>query len=561
MAAVAIIDPSMFEKYTPAARKAIFFARYEASQFGNPEIRTEHLLLGIIREDAALAIRLLGSAARVTHMRRRIEESIPPGKEKIAVSVDLPVSQSSKRALEYGAEEAERLNHAHIGTEHLLVGLLQEETELAAQIMTEQGLTLAKLREEAAKSVPPPPDLPPLPKSYLRSLRAEPGLESGERPGIDQQFRDLTALAANGLLGPLIGRERELERIIRILSRRTRKNAVLIGEPGVGKTAIVEGLAQRIAKKAVPGALAERTMLAIDAGALIAPRSAPDLAGHPGAILFVHGLFDLASAGATWGLLEAIRILEPLLSRSGLQCIATGTPAGYRETVAKAAVLALHFEAAPVVPPHENEAIEILRGVKHQYEKHHDVTIGDEAIEAAVLASGRFLRHRFLPDRAIDLLDEAAALVSLGRSAGSSPEEREIRRHIRIHARKMENAIANHEFGRAREHEEEERKSRQQLLELEERKAAGPPGNVVTPRDIAEVAAALMGAPLPVVENVMRQPDPGRVEQIAHELAALVPQGREWLEPLAAYLAGCTEEEAVRLAAAIRARGPEKERN
>lgn len=550
-----MIDASMFEKYTPAARKAIFFARYEASQFGSPYIEAEHLLLGILREDATLAVRLLGTAERVNAMRQQIEESIPPAKEKIATSVDLPVSPSCRQAMAYGAEESERLKHAHIGTEHLLVGLIREEKSLAAQIMAGQGLTLAKLRVEAAKSVPAAPDLPPLPKGYVRSLGAEPASQSSEPPRSQQPVRNLTALAAEGLLGPLIGRESELERIIRILSRRTRRNAVLIGEPGVGKTAIVEGLAQRIAKGAVSPELAGRTVLAIDAAALIAPRSAPNLTADSGAILFVHGLFDIASAGYSWGVLEATRILEPLLARSGRRCIATGTPAGYRETVAKAALLADHFEMVPVLPPSESEAIEILRGVKDQYEKHHDVIIGDETIEAAVLASGRFLRHRFLPDRALDLLDEAAAQVSLRRAAGSSPEEREIRKRIRIEQHKMENAIANHEFGKSREHEEEQKKAQQQLRELEERKMAQDEGKMVTPRDIAEVAAALVGAPLAVVENTMRQAEPGRVEQIARELVALVPQGREWLEPLAAYLAGCSEEEAAKLAAAIRARG------
>jgi ATP-dependent Clp protease ATP-binding subunit ClpC len=544
----------VFDRYTEQARKTIFFARYEASQFGNPEIQTEHLLLGILREDAALATRVLGSAERLDSMRRRIEESIVRGKEKLAVSVDLPFSQPCKRALAYGAEEAERLKQSHIGPEHLLVGLFREEKSLAAQIMAAQGLTLAKLRVEAARTASPPPDLPPRPQGYVRSAGAGPGPYFGERPDVGQQFRNLTALAGEGLLGPLIGRERELERITRILSRRTRRNPVLIGEPGVGKTAIVEGLAQRIAKDPVSPELAGRTVLAVDAAALIAPKSAPNLAAHAGAILFVHGLFDIAGTGYSWGVLEAIRILEPLLARSGLQCIATGTPAGYRETVAKAAVLAFHFEAVPVLPPNDGETVEILRGVKDQYEKHHDVIIADETIEAAVLASGRFLRHRFLPDRALDLLDEAAAQVSLRRAAGSSPEEREIRKRIRIEQHKLENAIANHEFGKAREHEEEQKKAQQQLRELEERKGAQDSGSIVTPRDIAEVAAALAGAPVAVVENTMRQAEPGQIEQIARELVALVPQGREWLEGLAAYLAGCTEEEAGRLAAAIRAR-------
>jgi len=305
----------------------------------------------------------------------------------------------------------------------------------------------------------------------------------------------------------------------------------------------------------VPATLAGRTVLALDASALIAPKSPPGLADYPGAILFVHGLFDIASAGYSWGVLEAVRVLEPLLARGALQSIATGTPAGYRETVAKAAVLALHFEMVPVLPPNEAEAATILRGVKHLYEKHHDVIVGDEAIDAAVVASGRFLRHRYLPDSALDLLDEAAAHVSLRRAAGNSPEEREIRKHIRFHQNKMDNAIANHEFEKVGEHSEEARRARQQLQELEQRKAAEPSGNIVTPRDIAEVAAALVGAPVSVIESVIEQPDASRVERIARELVALLPEGRLWLEPLAAYLAGCTEEDAQRLAAAIRARG------
>jgi ATP-dependent Clp protease ATP-binding subunit ClpC len=506
MVAAAIIDPGMFERYTEPARKTIFFARYEAAQFGNTEIQPEHILLGILRADARLAIRLLGSAERGDSMRRRIEEAIPRGSEKLPVSVDLPLSAPGKRVLDSAAEESERLNHAHIGTEHLLVGLMREETSLAFQIMTEQGLTLAKLVEQAAKSVPLPAESPPGLQGYVRA-------ESSERPR-EQPFRDLTALASEGLLGPLIGREHELERIIRILSRRTRKNPVLIGEPGVGKTAIVEGLALHMAKGIMPAALAGRTMLATDAAALTAPKSAGNLAAHSVSILFVDGLFDLASSRYNWGVLEATRILEPLLARSGLQCIATGTPAGYRETCAKAPLLAVHFEPVPVLPPNETEALEILRGVKDQYEKHHDVIIVDETIEAAVVASGRFLRHRFLPDRALDLLDEAAALVSL-----------------RIEQHKMENAIGMGGSPKAREHATE-----------------NAPSNIVTSRDIAEVAAGLVGAPVAVVENVMQQPDSSRVERIARELVSLMPQGREWLDGLATYLAGCTEEEAARLA-------------
>ncbi|MBV9742329.1 MAG: ATP-dependent Clp protease ATP-binding subunit, partial [Acidobacteriia bacterium] len=327
----------MFERYTETAKRVIFFARYEASQFGTSEILPEHLLLGILREDKTLTRRILGESPVVEAIRKRIESEIPRG-EKTLTSVDLPVSLASKRILAYAAEEAERLNHKQIAAEHMLAGILREKKTLAAKILTEHGITVerlreeAKSREEAARPAAPPPSSSPItPPATARPLR------QSAAPS-DLVLRDLTELAHAGQLTPLIGRERELERVIQILSRRTRRNPVLIGEPGAGKGAIVEGLAHRIASGAVPPGLVDRKLVAIDVAALLPPRRGQELPGSDFAtILFIERLFDIGAAGYSWGVLEAMRVLEPMLARGGLQVIATGTPAGYRELMDKAA--------------------------------------------------------------------------------------------------------------------------------------------------------------------------------------------------------------------------------
>ena len=476
----------MFERYTEKARRSILFARHEARTFASPEIRSELLLLAILREDEGLSIRLFGSASVVASIREQIKAKTPLG-EPLKASVDLPMSLESKRALAYGAEEAERLNHKHIGTEHLILGLLREKNSLASQLLEERGVTLEKLREDFTRPGEEPPG-----KSVFERVRGA-ATETQRSGTVEETGRDLTAAAREGELPPLIGREQELERMIQVLMRRTRKNPV---QGGVGKTAIVYGLARRIADGQVPAFLADRQVLAIDASVLLTP-GREDFESHADAILFVDGLFDLAAAGRGWPVLEATRVLGPLLARSGFQCIATGTPSAFRQTAQKAVSLALHFEIVPVLPPSEEDALRILRGVKQEYERHHHVVISDGAIEAAVRASARFLRHRCLPDRAIDLLDDASARVSLG----------------------------------------------QPLVRAD---------NTVSARDIAEAAAARAGAPLDAVERAIAETVPEDPDRIARELIALIPQGREWLEPLADYLAGCSAGEAEELAAAIR---------
>jgi ATP-dependent Clp protease ATP-binding subunit ClpC len=524
----ATCETGMFEKYTETARRVIFHARYEASKFGSEYIETEHLLLGILRTDGFLAMRLFKAPEKVASIRELIEKQFPQ-REKISTSVDLPVSRQCKRVMAYAAEEAARLNDERIATGHLLLGLLRVGECAASKIMAESGLTFAQVEQALL-----------------------PGAGAGPVavPALPESSRDLTAAARDGALNPLIGRERELDRIIQILSRRARNNPVLIGEPGVGKNALVEGLAQRIADGVVPETLAERPILAIDASSLL---SKPSFPNRPNAILYVHGLFDLAGKGAGWSVLEAIRVLEPHLMHGGMQCIATGTPFGLRLTVERAESLASRFEVVPVLPPTEEEAIRMVSGVKEQYEKFHGVVFTDEAIETAVSASRWFLRHRQLPDRAIDLIDDAGARVKL-RSQGEPPAIVEIRKGIRRVVQLMEKAIADHEFEKARSFSEEERRERQNLQRLRDELGQTPQIDVVNPEDVVEAVASRARVPVEAVKNLLERKEVEPVDLIARELAAQFPVGgREWAESLAAYLAGCSVEEAESLGAAIRA--------
>jgi ATP-dependent Clp protease ATP-binding subunit ClpC len=523
----------MFERYTETARKSVFVARYEATQFGSGYIETEHLLLGILRTDGPLALRLLKAPERIEAVREQIEKQAARG-EKPSTSVDMPLSQECKRALAYAGQESEQLHQKHIGAEHLLLGIVRQETCLAAKILLSFGIAPQQLKEEVVRSAQAPSPKP---------TPAAPLMENS---------RDLTAAARSGV-SPLIGREAELERAIQILSRRTRNNPVLIGEPGIGKNAIVQGLAQRIADGDVPPMLADRAILAIDAGSLIAPNRGsqlPDISGS-NAILYVQGLFDLAAKGSGWAVMEAINALEPHLAEGRLQCIATGSPFGLRMSLERAETLARHFEVVAVLPPSEQQAIRIVAGVKPQYETFHGVTITDEAVEAAVFASRWFLRHLHLPDRAIDLIDDAGAHVKLRRET-EPRETAEIRRRIRLMARQMENAIANHQFDKARLYSDEERKEQKSLQQLSEQLKQSPPSNTVTAEDLVAAVAARACVPVSSVRSVLELKDVGQLELIAKELSMHIPAGHAWLEGLAAYLAGCSAEEAEKLADAIR---------
>jgi ATP-dependent Clp protease ATP-binding subunit ClpC len=399
----------MFERYTEKARRVIFFARYEASQFGAPAIEPEHLLLGLMREDKTLTGRFFPRAQVSIEAIRKEIEGRTLLREKISTSVELPLAPETKRVLAYAHEESDRLQHRHIGTEHLLLGLLREDRSMAAEILYERGLRLNAVRDEIARQT----------GADSRSAQKK------DTPHLVEFSRDLTEDAQNDKLDPLVGREAEIERVVQILCRRTKNNPVLIGEPGVGKTAIVEGLAQRIVRGEVPSFLENKRILSLDLSLIVAgtkyrgqfeerlKQIMRELIENPHYIVFIDELHTLVGAGSAEGSLDAANILKPALSRGEVQCIGATTPAEFRKSIEKDRSLERRFQAVKVPPPSEAEAVQILDGVRERYETFHQVRYTDDALEAAVYQSNRYIPDRFLPDKAIDVIDEAGARVKL----------------------------------------------------------------------------------------------------------------------------------------------------
>jgi ATP-dependent Clp protease ATP-binding subunit ClpC len=487
----------MFERYTEEARRVIFMARYEASQAGSPEITTEHLLLGWMRECARLNTQNFLSPAAMDSIRSQIEPQSPL-REKISTSVDLPLNSESKRALAYAAEESLGLNHQHIGIEHLLMGLLREEKSLAAELLRQHGLTIAILRERLQH--------PPI-AATLSFSREQTSV-------IAETCRDLTATAMENAFPPLIGRERELETIIQVLGRRSGNNPVLVGEPGVGKTVIVQGLAQRIADAKVPEILLAKQILALDPHSFVdSPKNRrefrqtfaaliAEIADQSKLILFIDGLFTPATrTGGPFG--DVMGRLFAALSFS--QCIATGTAAGFREAVQRDPAVERYFRAVQISPPDEKDSVLILLREKEPYEKFHAVVYEDAAIETAVLASVQFMPHRHLPEKAIDLLDEAGSRVKL-RHEMEPTEIVACRQRVRSIVRQMEAALASQDLVKSRLCAEDERRERETLRLLREKyKLDNASPKAVTREDIEELIADRTGLPLETVRQRLRK--------------------------------------------------------
>src|SRR3954452_12016370 len=448
----------MFERYTERARRVIFFARYEASQLGSNSIETEHLLLGLIREGKGLTSRIFNKSHLSMEAIRKEIEGRALYREKVSTSVDIPLSTESKRVLGFASEEAERMLHNYIGTEHILLGLMREEKSVAAGILSEKGMRLSAVREEIVQ---------------LLNEKANVG-KAKETPLLSEFSRDLTEAAARGALDPLVGREDELARIVQVLCRRTRNNPVLIGEPGVGKTALVEGLANKIVQGDVPVYLADKRILALDISLIVAGTKyrgqfeerlktiMRELTESHNIIIFIDELHTLVGAGSAEGSLDAANILKPALSRGEIQCIGATTPAEYRKYIEKDRSLERRFQAVKVASPTEEETIQILRGIKDRYEKFHHVSYRDEALEAAVYQSSRYITDRFLPDKAIDLLDEAGARAKL-KEAGYSDELPELNKSIRVAVEQLEHAVSQKDFERVQYYKDQEANARESL--------------------------------------------------------------------------------------------------
>jgi ATP-dependent Clp protease ATP-binding subunit ClpC len=483
----------MFERYTERARRVLFFARYEANQLGSSLIEPEHLLLGLIREGKGLTSRLFARAHVSLDGIRREIEGRSVAREGVATSVEIPFSAETKRALQFAAEEADRLLHNYIGTEHLLLGLLREDRSIAASILTERGIRLEALRDDIVQLLNE--------KSTVARVK--------ETPLLAEFSRDLTEMAAKNLLDPLVGRERELERVEQVLCRRTKNNAVLIGEPGVGKTAIVEGLAQKIVGGDVPHFLIDKRILALDLSLVVAGTKyrgqfeerlkaiMKELTENPNVIVFIDELHTLVGAGSAEGSLDAANILKPALSRGEIRCIGAATPAEYRKHVEKDRSLERRFQAIKVDAPSENETLGILRGVKDRYEAFHHVEYAPEALEAAVFQSSRYIADRFLPDKAIDLIDEAGARAKLC-DASVSTELGQVNRTIRLAVEQLETAVYRRDFERAQYYRDQEASARDALQFVRERVEVEASARrvVVTKQDIDEIVSKWTGVPL-----------------------------------------------------------------
>jgi ATP-dependent Clp protease ATP-binding subunit ClpC len=480
----------MFERYTERARRVIFFARYEASQLGSNSIETEHLLLGLIREGKGLTSRLFSKSHLSMEQVRKDIEGRAPFRDKVSTSVDIPLSAESKRVLSFASEEAERMLHNYIGTEHILLGLMREEKCVAAQLLADKGMRLGSVREDIVQ---------------LLNEKANVG-KAKETPLLSEFSRDLTDAAARGALDPLVGRADELQRIVQVLCRRTRNNPVLIGEPGVGKTALVEGLANKIVQGDVPVYLADKRILALDISLIVAGTKyrgqfeerlktiMRELTESRNIVIFIDELHTLVGAGSAEGSLDAANILKPALSRGEIQCIGATTPAEYRKYIEKDRSLERRFQAVKVASPTEEETIEILRGIKDRYEKFHHVGYTEEALEAAVYQSNRYIPDRFLPDKAIDLLDEAGSRVKL-RDAHVD-EVPEFSRKIRVVVDR------NDPFERGAFFRDEEIAQRENLQIVREHWDLAPAVlREVTKDDVDEVVSRWTGIPITAVKE------------------------------------------------------------
>ncbi len=486
-----------FDKFTERARKVLQLAQEEAQRFNHNYIGTEHLLLGLVREGEGVAAKVLANlGVELNKVRSAVEFII--GRGDRTVTGDIGLTPRAKKVIELSVDEARRLNHHYIGTEHLLLGLVREGEGIAAGVLESLGVSLDKVRSQVIYVL-----------NQSQSYSQQESHRQSKTPVIDQLGMDLTAAARANKLDPVIGRAKEIERVIQILSRRTKNNPALIGEPGVGKTAIVEGLAQRIASGDVPETLMGKRLLTLDIGSLVAgtkyrgefeerlKKIIEEVKNSGNCCLFIDELHTLVGAGAAEGAVDAANILKPSLARGELQTIGATTLDEYRKYIERDAALERRFQPVLVEEPSVEETIEILRGIKERYEAHHRLEISDEALKAAAELAARYVPDRFLPDKAIDLVDEAASRVRLQRAA-APPSYKEMLRSLESVQNEKEAAISAQQYELAAEYRDQEAKLRSKLEKIESgwqtQQSAEKP--VVMPEDIAHVVAMWTGIPV-----------------------------------------------------------------
>jgi ATP-dependent Clp protease ATP-binding subunit ClpC len=490
----------MFKRFTERARRVIILAREEAERHHHEYLGTEHILLGMLKDGGGIAITVLQKVGLgIDQIRLEVERHLPRNANSLIVG-EIPFTPKAKKVLEYAVEEARLMGHNYIGTEHLLLGLLKEKEGIAAKVLNNLGVRLVETREK------------------ILNLLQEPATKTKEKsktPALDEFGRDLTELAQAGKLDPVIGRETEIERLVQILCRRTKNNPVLIGEPGVGKTAIVEGLAQRVVNRDVPQLLFDKRVVALDLGALVAGTKyrgqfearmktiMKEIVQAENVMIFIDELHTLVGAGAAEGSVDASNMLKPSLSRGEIQCIGATTLDEYRKYIEKNGALERRFQTIMVDPPSVEESIEILKGLKDRYETHHHLRIPDASIEQAVKLSARYVTDRFLPDKAIDVMDEAGARVRLRRVTPPS-SVRELQRKINDLVRNKKEKIENQEFEKAVELRDQEEDIRRQLDTLKrewEESQESADSTIVSEEDMAYVVSRMTGIPLSKIEE------------------------------------------------------------
>lgn len=504
----------MYERFTDRARKVMQLANQEAQRFNHEYIGTEHILLGLVKEGSGVAANVLKNLdIDLRKIRLEVEKLVQSGPDMVTMG-KLPQTPRAKKVIEYSIEEARNLNHNYVGTEHLLLGLLREQEGVAAQVLMNLGLKLEDVREEVLNL---------LGHNMDSGESSGGGGGGGERtankgksktPALDSFGRDLTELARQGKLDPVIGRQNEIERVIQVLSRRTKNNPVLLGEAGVGKTAIVEGLAQLVVDSNVPELLRDRRIVVLDLAMMVAGTKyrgqfeerikavMNEVRRARNTILFIDELHTLVGAGGAEGAIDASNVLKPALARGEIQCIGATTLDEYRKYIEKDAALARRFQEIIVNPPTKDETTEILRGLRDRYEAHHRVQIKDEALNAAVELSDRYISGRCLPDKAIDVIDESGARVRL-KAMTRPPDLKELDAQIEQLNQEKEAAVAEQDFEKAahlRDQADKHKKKKEQITK-EWREKSKEIDGVVDEEVIREVVSKMTGVPLKRIDT------------------------------------------------------------